>query len=171
MIHNREKINEVKIMQVILLSLFICLQLQADLLEEGHEGFCAFQPIYRGKGYQSDSIVLKNNQTLGWIGVYNKTAQWLKLVNPEKPNYFYYLRPWGLKSFNWQGSKNIVCYQAKIGGQGTYTPVSAIVPANDLEYIQVNCSDVVNITECQANTTRLSWDELGLVDNYVNPPR
>ena len=141
-------------MRIFLISMLICIQIEAEVMSRA----C-------GYGYKKgvDTITLDNNG-MGWFEVYNKTAHWVKLVNAQKPQYVYFFKPWGRRSFNWHGKKEVMCFMSKLGDDSSYKPTTADQLAYDKDYVPVSCSEVIKLVVCEDQDTRIRYNDLHLID-------
>ena len=84
----------------------------------------------------------------GWFEVYNTTTNTIRLVNAQKPNFFYLLEPYQRKSFNWHGAREVRCYE-----------LIKDTSLNTTREVLVSCGAVLKIVIC---------NDYGLDNRYKN---
>lgn len=140
-IHNREKIKEVKIMKK---NILICLLILLTIVVNAKG--CSYT-IKDGLEY----ISLDNNG-YGWIEISNKNPYCIEILNAQKPQFTYQLPPYGRRSLNWSGKRQIKCRMPE-------QPLAGCAPT----IREVNCSEVIDIVQCQPESVREKYNDLDLV--------
>lgn len=95
------------------------------------------------------------SQNNGWFEVYNKRPYSIRLVNMEKPQYSYVIHPYGRRSFNFRGSR-------QVGVFGPYQPTAGYFPPYLLTWPE-NASEALIITKCQSIDPRVRYNDLQLM--------
>lgn len=134
-------------MSIILRFLFIGTVLMADVTTDPACSFITKSSTERIK---------LTNQNNGWVEVYNKRPYSIRLVNMEKPQYSYTVHPYGRRSFNFRGSR-------EVGVFGPLHRASGYYPAYMLTWPE-QASEALIITKCQSTDPRVRFNDLQLMN-------
>ncbi len=103
-----------------------------------------------------DRVFVVNSGQRGWLELYNTTDKKIRVVNAKDPQYSYLLSAYKRRSFNWNFRDEITCFLAKDTDSD-----------NRAADTQVNCSDVIAISQCLEEEPTVRFNDLNMYQDIA----